>query len=144
MLIDNNIKYELSTRLVSVSNQIIGSPYVNETTFNLYLNSCSYCKGTGYKAAYDKSLIINDESLSINDVGFFHLNIKLKLKGVINRFEREGLFDFSKCFNDLTEQEKHIFLFGYESFLVTYLYADELVDLIKFFSSQEDIKYDPC
>ena len=114
--VGNNIKYELSTRLVSVSNQIIGSPYVNETTFNLYLNSCSYCKGTGYMAAYDKSLMINDESLSINDVGFFHLNIKLKLKGVINRFEREGLFDFSKCFNDLTEQEKHIFLFGFNEY----------------------------
>lgn len=109
-------KYELATRLVSITNQIIGSPYINEAVFNLYLNSCSYCKGTGYMAAYDKSLIIKNKLLSINDAGFLYPNVKLKLKGIINKFKKEGLFDFSKPYNDLTDYEKHIFLFGFKEY----------------------------
>lgn len=109
-------RYELSTRLVSVKNKIIGSPHIDEKTFNLYLNSCLYCKGTGYLSAYDRNIIIKNEALSINDSEFFHFDIKLKLKGVINQFIKEGLFDFNQPFIDLSQLEKDIFLFGFHEY----------------------------
>lgn len=116
VVIGDKNRYELSTRLVSVKNQIIGSPHIDERTFNLYLNSCLYCKGMGYLSAYNRNIIIKNETLSINDADFFHFDIKLKLKGVINKFKKEGLFDFNKPFIDLSKLEKNIFLFGFHEY----------------------------
>jgi len=53
--------YELFTRVVSIKNNIIGSPKIDEKTFNLYLNSCIYCKGDTKLYVYDKDLIIRDK-----------------------------------------------------------------------------------
>jgi excinuclease ABC subunit A len=113
---DKNINYELFTRLVSINNKIIGTPSIDEKTFNLYLNSCIYCKGTDSQPTYDIDAIIQNKNKSINDEGFFQANIKFSLKSIINKFEKEGLFDFTKSFNNLSEEEKNIFLFGFQEY----------------------------
>lgn len=108
-----NKTYELFTRLVSIENKIIGTPKIDEKTFNLYLNNCDHCNGTYYKKAYNEDLIISDKTKSILDDGFFHSNIKLNLKSIITKFQKENLFDFTKPFNHLSKEEKDIFLFGF-------------------------------
>ncbi len=110
---DKYQKFELFTRLVSVENKIIGTPKIDEKTFNLYLNSCIYCDGSYKKQAYDKKLIINDENKSILDIGFFASNIKINFKNTVARFRKENLFDLTKPFSKLSETEKNIFLFGF-------------------------------
>jgi len=109
----DKLTYELFTRLVSKKNKIIGTPNIDEHTFNLYLNSCLYCDASGSKESYDKKLIIKDENKSIMENGFFHSNIKLALKSIISKFEKEGLFDFNQPYSKLTKEEKDIFLFGF-------------------------------
>jgi excinuclease ABC subunit A len=111
-----NINYELFTRLVSINNKIIGTPNIDEKTFNLYLNSCIYCKGTDSQPTYNINSIIQNKNKSITDEGFFYENIKFSLKSIINKFEKEGLFDFTKPFNNLSEEDKNIFLFGFKEY----------------------------
>jgi len=108
--------YELFTRLVSIQNKIIGTPKINEHTFNLYLNSCVYCDGIGVKQIYDKNLIIKNENQSILDKDFLQFPLKLQLKNVITKFAKEGLFDFTKPFNQLSDEQKNIFLFGFKEY----------------------------
>ena len=108
--------YELFTRLVSIKNKIIGTPKIGEHTFNLYLNSCIYCNGTGAKERYDENLIIKDENKSVIEDGFFHSNIKIALKSIIKKFHKEGLFDFNRPFSKFTEEEQSIFLFGFKEY----------------------------
>lgn len=112
-IVSDNFTYELFTRLVTVENKIIGTPKIDEKTFNLYLNSCIYCNGSFSKEVYDKNLIIADENKSILETGFFKSDIKINLKSTITKFQKENLFDFSKPFNKLSEDEKEIFLFGF-------------------------------
>jgi len=111
-----NQTYEFFTRLVSVKHQIIGTPKIDERTFNLYLNSCNYCSGDAKKRVYDLELIINDKSKSILDSDFFKFKLKLNLKTTISKFAQEGLFDFSKPYNELSEDERNIFLFGFKEY----------------------------
>ncbi len=108
--------YELFTRLVSPKNKIIGTPKIDEKTFNLYLNSCIYCNGKAKQEVYNKSLIIADESKSILENGFFHSNIKINVKSTISRFQKEKLFDFTKPFNQLSQREQDIFLLGFKEY----------------------------
>jgi len=110
---NKNQTYELFTRLVSIKNTIIGTPKIDEKTFNLYLNSCIYCEGKAIKKTYDIDLIIADKNKSILDKGFFKFDLKLNLKTPIKKFKDEELFDFTKPFNQLTNEEKSIFLFGF-------------------------------
>ena len=108
--------YELFTRLVSVKNKIIGTPKIDKKTFNLYLNSCPHCSGTGKKEAYDINIIIADKNKSILDSDFFNSNIQFALKSIITKFKKENLFDLSKSFNTLADEEKNIFLFGFKEY----------------------------
>ena len=111
--------YELFTRLVSIKNKIIGSPAINEYIFSLYLNSCQYCNGKGTLEAYNKSLILHNESKSILEDVFLHPLIKINLRNVksaITKFKKEEIFDFTKPFNQLSEEEKNIFLFGFKEY----------------------------
>jgi len=108
--------YEIFTRLVSIKNKIIGTPKISEHTFNLYLNSCIYCNASGVKQVYDKNLIIKDERKSILDEGFLHFPLKLRLKNIVTKFLKEGLFDFTQPFNQLSKDKKNIFLFGFKEY----------------------------
>lgn len=108
--------YELFTRLISIKNKIIGSPKINEHIFNLYTNSCIYCNGKFEKEAYDSNLIILDKEKSILDKGFFNSNININLKSIIAKFKKEKLFDFSKPYNKLNNEEKNIFLYGFREY----------------------------
>jgi len=111
-----NTTYELFTRLVSLKNKIIGMPKVDENTFNLYLNSCIYCGGEGVIESYNKDLIIKDENKSPIEDGFFNSNIKIALKNIVSKFHKEGLFDFTRPFSQLTKEEQAIFLFGFKEY----------------------------
>jgi len=108
--------YECFTRLVSIKNKIIGTPKINEQTFNVYLNGCIYCNSSGIKQSYDRSLIISDESKSILEDDFLCFPLKLQLKSIVTKFLKEGLFDFTLPFNQLNNNEKNIFLFGFEEY----------------------------
>jgi len=108
--------YECFTRLVSIENKIIGTPRIKEQTFNLYLNSCIYCNATGVKQSYDNDLIIKDKSKSVLDGGFLYFPLKLQVKSVVTKFLKEGLFDFTFPFNQLSKNEKNLFLFGFEEY----------------------------
>jgi len=108
--------FELSTRLISVKDKVIGSARIGLNTFNLYLNGCKYCDCHGSIPVYDNHLILARPDLSVLEKGFFHSNICLKLKSVVARFAKEGLFDFSKPYNQLTEEEMSIFWFGFKEY----------------------------
>jgi excinuclease ABC subunit A len=112
---ENNI-YELFTRLVSLEHKIIGSSKIDEKTFNLYLNSCNYCNGEAKLSAYDNLLLIKNYDKTILDKDFLNFNLKLNLKTIIKRFKDENIFDFTKPFNELNEEEKNIFLFGFQEY----------------------------
>ena len=107
--------YELFTRLISMENKIIGSPKINEHIFSLYLNSCLYCNGTNKKQVYNEKLFINADK-SILDKDFFKINLKINLKRIITKLKNELLFDFSKPFNKLNQEEKNIFLLGFKEY----------------------------
>ena len=109
-------KFELFTRVVSIKDKIIGSSKIDEKTFNLYLNSCIYCNANEKLYAYDKTLLIKDESKSILEKGFLQFDLKLNLKTIIKKFKDEELFDFTKPYNRLTIMEKDIFLFGFKEY----------------------------
>lgn len=113
---NQNHNYELFTRLVSIENKIVGSPEIGESTFNLYLNSCDYCKGEGFLYAYDEDLIIKNAKASILENGFFHSNIKINIKTAVNKFKQECLFDFTKTYASLSSEERNIFLFGFKEY----------------------------
>ena len=80
------------------------------------MNSCNYCNGKGQKKVYDLDLIIKDKTKSILDDNFFNFKLKVNLKTTISKFKQEGLFDFSKPYNKLSEDEKSIFLFGFKEY----------------------------
>jgi len=109
-------KYECFTRLVSIKNKVIGSPKITEHTFNLYLNSCIYCNASGVKHSYDINLIVKDQCKSILDSSFLCFPLKLQVKSTITKFLKEGLFNFTLPFNQLSEDEKNIFLFGFKEY----------------------------
>lgn len=116
VVIYNNQKFHFSTRLISFEYKIIGSPSIDERTFNIYLNSCQYCNGENTKNAYNKNLIISDDNKSILDKGFFTFVYKRSFKRIVNKFRSEELFDFTKPFNALSEDEKNIFLYGFREY----------------------------
>lgn len=112
----NNNNYHFSTRLVSIEDKIIGSPTIDEQTFNTYLNNCQYCDGSNTKKIYDQRLIISDANKSILEKGFFNFIYKPSFKRVVNKFKIEELFDFTKPFNTLSDDEKNIFLYGFREY----------------------------
>lgn len=112
----NNNNYNFSTRLVSIEDKIIGSPTIEEKLFNVYLNSCQYCDGSNTKKIYDQRLIISDVNKSILEKGFFNFIYKPSFKRVVNKFKEEELFDFTKPFKTLSDDEKNIFLYGFREY----------------------------
>lgn len=116
VIIYDNKKYHFSTRLISLDHKVIGSPSVDEKTFNIYLNSCQYCNGENTKKIYNKDLIIADKNKSILDKGFFTFAYKRSFKRVINKFKQEELFDFTQAYSSLSEEEKNIFLYGFREY----------------------------
>jgi len=120
-LIFDDKMLELSTRLVSIINNIIGSPKITTSTFNRYLNPCQECYGTGLLLYIDDGLFIKNNNLSILDEGFLcdHISkkfksvMKLEIKPAVKKLREEGLFDFTEKFSRLTNEEKNIFLHGF-------------------------------
>lgn len=112
----NGIESILSTRLISLKRKIIGTPIINAKTFSFYFNRCMYCNGNAKIDIYNKNLIVCDASKSILDTSFLKFKLNLKLKTIISKFKNEGLFDFTKSFDSLNNQERNIFLHGFREY----------------------------
>tara|TARA_R110001583_G_scaffold151016_2_gene302972 strand:- start:5994 stop:9536 length:3543 start_codon:yes stop_codon:yes gene_type:complete len=110
-------KYQYhGVRLFSVRDRIADKVFPEKFAFNLYKNSCDYCEGYGYIKSYPFKQWIK-RSLSILDSSFIPYQVQKYIpKTAINRFYKEGLFDFSLPFNKLTKQEMNILLYGFKEY----------------------------
>lgn len=106
----------LGTRLINLEYGILGARNITPKTFSLYVNGCTYCKGSQKLAIYDTSLFISDWNKSILEQGFFSVPLKLKIKAIVACFKNEGLFDFCIPFNKLSQEHKEIFLHGFKAY----------------------------
>jgi excinuclease ABC subunit A len=102
-------------------------PAPNSFSFNSPYGACPACNGLGEKKEFDVSLIIPDESLSINrealapfgkprPTWFFS-----QLQGVARRFG----FDFNTAIRRISKEARHVLLYGggTEKFEIEYTYA---------------------
>ena len=102
--------------MFSVRDRIADKVFPEKFAFNLYKNSCDYCEGYGYIKSYPFKQWIK-RSLSILDSSFIPYQVQKYIpKTAINRFYKEGLFDFSLPFNKLTKQEMNILLYGFKEY----------------------------
>jgi excinuclease ABC subunit A len=117
IILENKGKFiHYTNRVLSLSNFIIGTPSITEYTFNLYTNSCLYCKGKQYLETYDEEELIKDKNKSIVDKDFFSIPIKLKVKSILEKFKKENLFDLLKPYKELSKEERNILFFGFKEY----------------------------
>ena len=50
------------------------------------------------------------------DEGFLQFPLKLQLHSVVTKFLKERLFDFTQPFSQLNNEEKNIFLIGFQNY----------------------------
>ena len=103
-------------RLLSLNEFIIGSPIINEYSFNLYTNHCLYCKGEGFLETFDENSLFKNIQKTIVDKDLFTIPITLKVKTILEKFQKEELFDLLKPYIDMTDEEKNILLFGFKEY----------------------------
>lgn len=105
-----------TVRLVSLRERVVDRVFPHEFAFNLYRNSCLYCSGYGHIQSYPLREWIK-VSRSVLDEGFMAYPLhKVVPKATVKRFAKEGLFDFSKAVETLSEQEINILLYGFKSY----------------------------
>lgn len=154
----DNSFINLSVVMLSLKNRIFSNKVLNIDSLNPFFNKCNYCEGEGH-INFSDGLIINPH-LSVLDSEFYHsdfstiIESKLlrKLKVIVSTFKHQKLFDFSKPFNEFTEQDLIIYNHGLpgHSFLKeggrkTALgdmiawsgMASFLIDNVKYFSEQQ-------
>lgn len=113
-----DVFWHLSVPMLSLQEKIFSPKKIVKNSFNLIYNKCQYCDGEGevdFSDAY-----VSDPNLSILDIGFYHgdfaqvMKSKLlrKLKSVVSTFSQQGLFDLTRSFNKLTQQELTIYQQG--------------------------------
>lgn len=105
-----------SVRLVSLHERVVDRVFPHTFAFNLYKNSCNYCNGYGYIQSYPLQKMIN-KSRSVLDEGFMPYPMhKVVPKATIKCFAKEGLFDFSKTAEMLSNQEFNVLLYGFKAY----------------------------
>jgi len=118
VLIDNHF-FDYSTRLIDVSEQVIGSRLDKRSNhfFNLYFNRCPHCSGTGELMRF-KHLHFN-ENKDLLDIDlypeFLRIDIKkqcFRLKESLTTFEKEGMIDCKKEYRNLSQNDVNVFLWG--------------------------------
>ncbi len=105
-----------TVRLVSLRERVVDRVFPHAFAFNLYRNACHYCNGYGYIQSYPLREWVS-RSHSVLDKGFMAYPVhKVIPKATIRRFAKEGLFDFSRAVETLSDQELNILLYGFKAY----------------------------
>jgi len=117
-------QYSFLYEIVGLINHIIASHPSNKDTksFDFFSkdNHCPSCSGRGVIEEFDFDVVISDKNVPFWN-GQLHPDVMevlkyyqySKLEFLFEEIKNELGHDLSKNFNDLTEQEKHTFLYGY-------------------------------
>ncbi|MEK5332902.1 ATP-binding cassette domain-containing protein [Lysinibacillus sp. FSL W8-0992] len=117
-------QYTFLYEIGGLINYIVGAHPSNKDTssFDFYSqhNHCPCCSGRRVIDKFDFDIVIQDKNASFWD-GLLHPDVMAilkfykfdKLQFIFNEINNELGQDISKSFNDLSEEEKHTFLYGY-------------------------------
>lgn len=117
-------QYSFLYEIGGMINHIIASHPTNKDTrsFDFFSqdNHCPSCSGRLKIEIFDKDLVIQDKNLSIWD-GLFYPEIMdvlkfyqySKLEFLFQEIKNELGFDLTKSYNEMSEEEKHTFWYGY-------------------------------
>ncbi|OIK16860.1 excinuclease ABC subunit A [Bacillus sp. MUM 116] len=117
-------QYSFLYEMGGVINQIVAAHPTNKDTrsFDFFSpdNHCPSCSGRLKIAIFDKDLVIKDKNLPFWD-GLFYPEIMEvlkfyqypKLEFLFEEIKNELGFDLTKSYNEMSDEEKHIFWYGY-------------------------------
>ncbi|MEK3981733.1 ATP-binding cassette domain-containing protein [Psychrobacillus sp. FSL K6-2836] len=117
-------QYSFLYELGGLINHIVASHPTNKDTssFDFYYqdNHCPSCSGRGVIEEFDFDVVIQDKTVPFWD-GQLHPDVMEvlkyyqypKLQFIFDEIKNELGQDISKSYNDMTEEEKHTFLYGY-------------------------------
>ncbi|MFP5110181.1 ATP-binding cassette domain-containing protein [Neobacillus sp. C211] len=117
-------QYSFLYEMGGVINHIIAShPTIKDTrSFDFYSqdNHCPSCSGRLKIEIFDKDLVIQDKTVPFWDGLFYPEVMEVlkyyqypKLEFLFEEIKNELGFDLTKSYNEMTEEEKHIFWYGY-------------------------------
>ncbi|MEK5207058.1 ATP-binding cassette domain-containing protein [Psychrobacillus sp. FSL H8-0510] len=117
-------QYSFLYEIGGLINHIVAAHPTNKDTrsFDFYYqgNYCPSCSGRGVIEVFDMDVVIQDKTVPFWD-GLLHPDVMEvlkyyqypKLEFLFEEIKNELGHDISKSYNDMTEQEKHTFLYGY-------------------------------
>jgi excinuclease UvrABC ATPase subunit len=117
-------QYSFLFEIGGLINHIVAAHPTNKDTrsFDFYNqeNHCPYCSGRRVAGKFDLDLVIQDKNAPFWD-GLLHADVMKvlkhyqypKLQFLFDEIKNELGQDISKSFNEMTEEEKHTFLYGY-------------------------------
>lgn len=117
-------QYSFLYEIGGLINHIVAAQPTNKDTrsFDFYYqgNHCPSCSGRGVIEVFDMDVVIQDKTVPFWD-GLLHPDVMEvlkyyqypKLEFLFEEIKNELGHDISKSYNDMTEQEKHTFLYGY-------------------------------
>ncbi|SOC35489.1 ATP-binding cassette domain-containing protein [Ureibacillus acetophenoni] len=117
-------QYSFLFEVGGVINHIIAAHPTNKDTrsFDFYAqdNHCPSCSGRRKIEVFDKELVIQDKNVPFWD-GMFYQDVMdvlkyyqySKLEFIFEEIKNELGYDFTKSYNDMTDDEKHVFWYGY-------------------------------
>lgn len=117
-------QYSFLYEMGGLINHIIASHPTNKDTrsFDFYsqANHCPSCSGRLKIEIFDKDLVMQDKNLSFGN-GLFHPEIMdvlkfyqiPKIEFLFEEIKNELGLDLTKSYNEMSEEEKHIFWYGY-------------------------------
>lgn len=117
-------QYSFLYELGGLVNHIVASHPTSKDTssFDFYRqdNHCEYCSGRGEIEKFDMDVVIQDKTVPFWD-GLLHPDVMevlkhyqyAKLEFLFDAIKSELGQDISKSYNEMTAEEKHIFLYGY-------------------------------
>ncbi|QIZ06855.1 ATP-binding cassette domain-containing protein [Priestia megaterium] len=117
-------QYSFLYEMGGVINHIIAShPTIKDTrSFDFYSqdNHCPSCSGRLKIEIFDKDLVIQDKTVPFWDGLFYPEVMEVlkyyqypKLEFLFEEIKNELGFDLTKSYNEMSEEEKHIFWYGY-------------------------------
>jgi len=117
-------QYSFLYEIGGLINHIVASHPTNKDTrsFDFYTqeNHCPYCSGRRVIEKFDFDIVIQDKTVPFWD-GLLHPDVMKvlkhyqypKLQFLFDEIKNELGQDISKSYNEMTEEEKHTFLYGY-------------------------------
>lgn len=117
-------QYTFLYEIAGLINHIVAAHPTNKDTnsFDFYRqdNHCPSCKGRGEIEEFDFDIVVHDASASfwegllhpdaMDILKFYQLS---KIEFIFEEIKKELGQDLSKSYNELTDEEKHTFLYGY-------------------------------